>query len=56
LSKDREGDHRVGPKKDSDASSSNDCYYCEKLGHIKKNYMKYKEMLKKKGSKNFDGV
>ena len=39
-------------KKDPDASSSNACYYCRKPGHIKKIYMKYKEMLKKKGGKN----
>ena len=45
-----------GPKRDPDAYSSNACYYCKKPGHIKKNYTKYKEMLKKKGAKDYDGA
>ena len=36
--------------------SSFSYYFCKKSGHIKKNYMKYKEMLKKKGGKDFDGA
>jgi len=39
------------PKRDTDASSSNACYYCRKPGHVKKSCMKYKKMLKKKGGK-----
>ena len=45
-----------GPKKDPKAFSSFACYYRKKLGHIKKNCMKYKEMLKKKGGKDSDGA
>ena len=45
-----------GPKGDSEASSSFSYYFCKKLGQIKKNYMKYKEMLKRKGGKDSDGV
>ena len=45
-----------GPKKDPDASSINACYYYRKLRHIKKNYIKYKKMLKKKGGKYSDGA
>ena len=40
------------PKKNPDASNSNACYYCKKSGHIKKNCMEYKEMLKKKGGED----
>jgi len=43
-----------GPKRDPKASSSFACYFCKKVGHIKKNYMKYKEMVKKKGDKDSD--
>ena len=43
-----------GPKRDLEASSSFACYFCIKPEHIKKNYMKYKEMLKKKGGKDSD--
>ena len=50
--KDRSKSRR--PKKDPDASISNACYYCKKPWHIKKNCMKCKEMLKKKGGKNSD--
>ena len=39
-------------KRDPEASSSFSCYFCKKLGYIKKNCMKYKEMLKRKGGKN----
>ena len=35
--------------------ATNACY-CKKPGHIKKNCMKYKEMLKKKGGKDSDGA
>ena len=45
-----------GPKRDSDASSSFSYYFCKKPGHIKKNCMKYKEMLKRKGDKDSDGA
>ena len=41
-------------KRDLEASNSFACYYCRKSGHIKKNSMKYKEMLKKKDDKDFD--
>ena len=41
-----------GPKRDLEASSSFTCYFCKKSGHIKKNCMKYKEMLKKRGDKD----
>ena len=43
------------PKRDSEASSSFACCYCRKP-HIKKNLMKYKEMLKRKGDKDSDGA
>ena len=42
----------MGPE----ASNSFSYYFCKKPGHIKKNYMKYKEMLKRKGGKNSDGA
>jgi len=45
-----------GPKRDPEGSSSYACYYCRKSGHIKKNCMKYKEMMKNKDSKDFDRV
>jgi len=43
-----------GPKRDSEATISFSCYFCKKLGHIKKNYIKHKEMLKRKDGKNSD--
>jgi len=43
-------------KRDSEASSSFSYYFCKKSEHIKKNYMKYKEMLKRKGDKDSDGA
>jgi len=43
-----------GPKRNSEASSSFSCYFCQKPGYIKKNCMKYKKMLKRKGGKNSD--
>jgi len=45
-----------GPKKDLETSSSFSYYFGKKSGHIKKNCMKYKEMLKRKGGKNSDGA
>jgi len=45
-----------GPKGNPEAFSSFSCYFCKKSGHIMKNYMKYKEMLKRKGDKISDGV
>ena len=45
-----------GPKRNPEISSSFSYYFCNKPAHIKKNYMKYKEMLKKKGGKNSDGA
>jgi len=42
------------PKRDPEASSSFACYLCKKPGHTKKNYMKYTEILKKRGNKDFD--
>ena len=45
-----------GPKRDPKASRSFSCYFCKKLGHIKKNCMKYKKMLKRKGDKDSDGA
>ena len=44
------------PKKDPEASSGFSYYFSKKLGHIKKNCMKYKEMLKRKGGKDSDGA
>jgi len=56
LSGARGKDQRVwGPKRDPEAFRSFSCYFCKKVGHIKKNYMKYKEMLKRKGGKDSDG-
>jgi len=46
----------VGPKRNPDASSNNACNYCGKPWHIKKNCMKYKEMLKKKGGNDSNGA
>jgi len=45
-----------GPKRDPEATSSFSCYFYKKSGHIKKNCMKYKEMLKRKGNKDSDGA
>ena len=45
-----------GLKRDLEAFNSFACYSCRKPGRIKKNCMKYKEMLKKKCGKNSDGV
>ena len=45
-----------GLKRDPEASSSFACYFCKKPGYIKKNCMKYKEILKRKGEKNSDGA
>ena len=57
MSRTKGEDQRVGnPKGDSKASSSFSCYFCKKPGHIKKNYMKYKEMMKKKDDKDSDRV
>ena len=41
---------------DPEVSSSFSCYFCKKSGHTKKNYMKYKKMLKKKSGKNSYGA
>ena len=56
--KGQRGRSRVGDplKRDSEASTSVSCYFCKKPGHIKKNYMKYKKMLKRKDGKDSDGV
>ena len=45
-----------GPKRDPEASSYFSCYFCKKSGHIKKNCMKYKEMLKRKAAKILMGL
>jgi len=45
-----------GTKRDPEASTSFSCYFCKKLGYNKKNCMKYKEMLKRKGDKDSDGA
>jgi len=45
-----------GSKRDPKASNSSSCCFCKKPGHIKKNGMKYKEMLKRKGDKDSDGA
>ena len=45
-----------GTKRDPKASSSFSFYFCRKLGHIKKNCMKYKKTLKRKGGKDSDGA
>ena len=52
----REKSKRRRPKRDPEASSSFSYYFCKKPEHIKKNYMKYKEMLKRKGGKDSDGT
>ena len=52
----RERSKSKGQKEDPDVSSSNTCYYSRKLGHVNKNCIKYKEMLKKKGGKDSDGA
>ena len=41
-------------KRNPGASNNFSCYFCKKSGHIKKNYMKYKEMLEGKGGKDSD--
>jgi len=43
-------------KRNSGASNSISCYFCKKPGHIKKNYMKHKEILKRKGGKDSEGA
>ena len=43
-------------KRDPDASNSSAYYYCRKPEQMMKNCMKYKEMLKKKCGKDFDGA
>ena len=45
-----------GPKRDLKASYSFSYYFCKKPWHIKKNCLKYKEMLQRKGGKDSDGV
>jgi len=45
-----------GPERDPEVFSSFSYYFCKKPGHIKKNCMKYKKMLKRKGGKDFDGA
>ena len=42
------------PKRDLKTSSSFSCYFCNKPGQIKKNYMKYKENQKRKDGKDSD--
>jgi len=51
----RERSKSKGSKRDLEDSSSFSCYFCKKSGHIKKNCIKYKEMLKKKDGKDSDG-
>ena len=48
----RERSKSEGRKRDLKASNSFSCYFYKKSGHIKKNYMKYKKMLKRKGGKD----
>jgi len=43
-----------GPKRDLKASSGFSCYFFKKSGHIKKNCIKYKKMLKMKDDKDCD--
>ena len=45
-----------GPKRDPKVSNSFSYYFCKKSGYVKKNCMKYKEMLKRKGGKNSNGA
>ena len=52
----RERSKSRGPKRNPEASSSFSCYFCKKPGHIKKNYMKYKDMLKRKCDKDSNGA
>ena len=57
MSKTRGEDQRVGdPKGTQRLLAFFSCYFCKKPFHIKKNCMKYKEMLKRKGGKDSDGV
>jgi len=51
LSRARERTQSRGHKRDAEASKSFACYFCKKPGHINKNCMKYKEILKKRGGK-----
>jgi len=44
----------MGPRRDLEASSSFSCYFYKKSGHMKKNCIKYKEMLKRKSDKDSD--
>ena len=46
----------MGTQKEPEASRSFSCYFYKKSGDIKKNCMKYKEMLKKKDGKDSDGT
>ena len=45
-----------GSKRDPKASNSFSYYFCKKSRHIKKSYMKYKKMLKRKGDKDSNGA
>jgi len=42
------------PERDLETFSSFAYFFCKKSGHIKKNCMKYKKMLKKRGNKDSD--
>jgi len=46
----------LGTQKEPEASRSFSCYFYKKSGDIKKNCMKYKEMLKKEGGTDSDGA
>jgi len=52
----RERSKSRGPKRAPETFSSFSCYFCNKSEHIKKNCMKCKEMLKRKGDKDADGA
>ena len=57
MSKVRRKDQRVGdPKGIQKLLAVFLATFVTKPGHIKKNFMKYKEMLKKKGSTESDGL
>ena len=52
----RERSNSRGPKSNPEASNSFSYIFCKKPGYIKKNCMKYKEMLKRKSGKDSDGI
>ena len=57
LKEKRRRSQSKGPKKATKASSeNNNCYFRKQSGHMKKNYLKYKETQKKKGGSEANGA